>query len=121
MRWRVAGSAAVGVLMVAAVLVASPRVHGWWSDVVLDSREAQVPCVERPSPAEARRVLRDRRELVRRIEAVDASVLVTVEESVCPGRGTLVFFYNAHRHRKQIERLIGGATFFGIPYSLRNV
>jgi hypothetical protein len=66
-------------------------------------------------------VLSDRRELVRAIEAVDAGVLVTVDASVCPGRGTLVLFYGAHRHREQIEHLIGGDTFLGIPYSLRHI
>lgn len=120
MRRMVAGLAAAGVLVVVAVIVA-PRLEGWWTDAVLDSREVQVPCGQRPSAAEARRVLGEQRELVRRIEAVDPSVLVTVDEAGCEGRGALVFFYGAHRHRKQIERLIGGDTFFGIPYSLRNV
>jgi hypothetical protein len=121
MRRTSAVMAAGGVVLGAVAVVASPRLEGWWTDVVLDSREAQVPCGQRPSAAEARRVLAERRELVRRIEAVDPSVLVTVDESVCAGRGTLVVFYGAHRHREQIERLIGGDSFFGIPYALRNV
>lgn len=33
----------------------------------------------------------------------------------------LVIVYGAHGHREQIERLIGGDSFFGVPYSLRNV
>jgi hypothetical protein len=113
--------ATVAVVLVAVAVVALPRLGAWWTEVVLDSQEVQVPCDQRPSAAEARRVLAEQGELVRRIEAVDGSVLVTVDESTCVGRGTLVFFYGAHRHREQIERLIGGDTFFGIPYSLRNV
>lgn len=58
---------------------------------------------------------------MRRIQAVDQSVFVSLEDSGCPGRGTLAIVYGAHRHREQIERLIGGDTFFGIPYTLRNV
>jgi hypothetical protein len=118
---RMVALAAGGVVLVAVAVLAVPRLEGWWTDVALDSRETKVPCGQRPSVAEARRVLGEQRELVRQIEAVDPSVLVTVEESVCPGRGTLVVFYGAHRHREQIERLIGGDTFLGIPYSLRNV
>jgi hypothetical protein len=113
--------AAAGVVLLAVAMIALPRLEPWWADVVLDSREAQVPCAQRPSAAEARRVLGEQRELVRRITAVDPSVLVTVDDSVCRGRGTVVIFYGAHRHRKQIERLIGGPTFFGVPYSLRNI
>ena len=120
MRRMVVGGA-VGVVLVAAAMIALPRLEPWWTDVVLDSREAHLPCAQRPSVAEARRVLGEQRELVRRIAAVDPSVLVTVDDSVCPGRGALVIYYGAHRHRRQIERLIGGDTFFGVPYSLRNV
>jgi hypothetical protein len=113
--------AAVGMLLVAATLAALPRIQPWWTDAVLDGREARVPCAQRPSAADARPVLAEHRELLRRIEAVDASVLVALDESACPGRGTLVVFYGAHRHRQQIERLIGGDSFFGVPYSLRNI
>jgi hypothetical protein len=114
-------SAAVGTLLVAATLAVLPRLQPWWTDVVLDSREPRVPCAQRPSAAAAQRVLDEHRELVRRIEAVDPSVLVTLDESACPGRGTLVVLYGAHRHREQIRRLIGGDSFFGVPYALRNV
>jgi hypothetical protein len=115
---------AVVVLATAAVIVGGlnwRRLELVWEDAVLDSRNVQVPCGQRPPAAEARQVLAQHGELVRRIQAVDQSVSVSLEESGCPGRGTLVIVYGAHRHRERIERLIGGDTFFGVPYSLRNV
>ena len=116
----------VAVLLLAAVAVIvgglnQRRLAAVWEDVVLDSRSTQLPCGRRPPVAQARRVLVRHRELVRRIEAVDESVSVGLDEVACPGRGTLVIDYGAHQHREQIERLIGGETFFGVPWSLHNV
>ncbi len=59
-------------------------------------------------------------ELIRQIEAIHYTVLVTLDETACPGRGTLVFHYGGFQHRREIERLIDGDTFFGVPYSLMN-
>jgi hypothetical protein len=118
---RMLAVATVGVVLAVVATITLPRLWPWWTDVVLDSRDVQVPCGQRPSVTEARRVLGEQRELVRRIEAVDPSVHVMLDSSVCPGRGTLVIFYGAHRHRKQIEHLIGGDTLVGVPYSLRNI
>ena len=115
---------AVVVLAAAVVIVAGlnlGRLELVWEDVVLDGRSTHVPCGQRPPAAEARRVLAQHVDLVRRIQAVDRSVFVSLEESGCPGRGTLVILYGAHRHRERIERLLGGDTFFGVPYSLHNV
>jgi hypothetical protein len=115
---------AVVVLATAVVTVAglnSRRLELVWEEVVLDSRSTRIPCSQRPPAAEARLVLAQHGDLVRRIQAVDQSVFVSLEESGCPGRGTLVIYYGDHRHHKQIERLIGGETFFGVPTSLRNV
>jgi hypothetical protein len=116
----------VAVLLLAAVTVTvgalnHRRLAAVWEDVALDSRSTQVPCGQRPPVAEARRVLVQHRELVRRIEAVDQSVSVALDEAACPGRGTLAIDYGAHRHRERIQRLLGGETLFGIPYSLHNV
>ncbi|HWD42393.1 MAG TPA: hypothetical protein VHM23_01490 [Actinomycetota bacterium] len=115
---------AVVVLAAAVVIVAGlnlGRLELVWEDVVLDGRSTRIPCGQRPPAAEARLVLARRGDLVRRIQAVDQSVFVSLEESGCPGRGTLVIAYGAHGHRKRIERLIGGDSVFGVPYSLRNV
>ncbi|HSO53131.1 MAG TPA: hypothetical protein VL330_10350 [Actinomycetes bacterium] len=112
---------AAGVVLAAVAVVAAPRLEPWVTDVVLDSREARVPCGQRLTVAEVRRVLVEQRELVRRIEAGDPGVSIDVDELARPGRGTVVVFFGAHRHREQIERLIGGDTFSGVPYSLRNV
>jgi hypothetical protein len=116
----------VAVLLLAAVAMVvgglnQRRLAAVWEDAVLDSRSTRVPCDRRPPVAEARRVLARHGELVRRIEAVDPSVSVDLDELVCPGRGTLVIHYGAHRHRERIERLIGAETVFGVPYSLQNV
>jgi hypothetical protein len=91
----------VAVLLVAAVAVIveglnQRRLVAVWEDVVLDSRSTQVPCGRRPPVAEARRVLVQHRELVRRTQAVDQSVSVGLDEVACPGRGTLVIDYGAH-------------------------
>lgn len=115
---------AVLVITAVAIVVALstlPRLVGLYENVMLDSRETRVPCSRRPPIAEARRVLAKHHDRVRQIEAVYGDVFVELEERACPGRGTLVVYYGTHQARTQVERLIGGDSFFGVPYSLRNV
>jgi hypothetical protein len=112
--------ALMAIAIVVAILNGS-RLAMLYEDVVLDNRTTRVPCAQRPSVAQARRVLVEHQDLVRRILAVEGAVSVEVDELACPGWGTLVIFYNARRDRRQIERLIGADTFFGIPCSLRDV
>ena len=37
------------------------------------------------------------------------------------GKGDIKISYSAHLDRVIIENIIGGDTFFGIPYRLRNI
>jgi hypothetical protein len=105
---------------VAAGMAVAPHMKELYADVALDTRETRVPCEQRPTVAEARRVVSEHADLIRRIEAIHYNVHVELDETACPGRGTLVFYYGGHRHRQEIERLIGADTFFGVPYSLIN-
>ena len=82
----------VAVLVLAADVVIAGgfnrrRLEAVWEDVVLDSRSTQVPCQQRPPVAQARRMLVQHREVVRRIEAVDPSVSVDLDEAARAGQG----------------------------------
>lgn len=123
-RWKRAGAwlasavAAVGLLAVAAVLVAPPVVQ----ELLYDSRSSGVPCGQLPTAAAVRSALERNADLVRDIQAVGDQVSV-VASSTCDGdrdRTEIVVFYPGGDDRENIQELLRERSF-GVPVSLRNV
>jgi hypothetical protein len=93
-----------------------------YNDLVLDNRDHYLPCDRLPTSAEVHRVLEEHQDAVEAIEEVHPGfVWVEVDDSTCPGRADIVIYYPSHQDRLAIEKIIGGNTFFGVPYRLRNV
>jgi hypothetical protein len=64
----------------------------------------------------------EHQDTVERIMEVNPGfVWLEVDDASCPGRADIVIYYPSHRNRLAIEEIIGGDTFFGVPYRLRNV
>jgi len=112
----------VAVCCVAAVFLVQGHVlSGLYNDLVLDNRDHFLPCEKLPTSAEVHRVLEEHQDIVEAIEGVNPGfVWVEVDDS-CPGRADIVIYYASHQDRLAIEEIIGGETFFGVPYRLRNV
>jgi len=93
-----------------------------YSERVLGNRVHNVPCEKLPTRAEAEAILRAHHSAVERIKRVpqDGSVGVMLSEP-CPGRAELIIYFPTLDVRREIESLIDGETFYGIPYRLLNV
>jgi hypothetical protein len=92
-----------------------------YDELVLDNRGHYLPCEELPADAEVRQALEDHPQVVRQVEAVNpGNVGFEIDPLTCPGRADLVIWYATHQNRLQIEEIINGDRFFGIPYRLQN-
>jgi len=95
-----------------------------YNNVVLDNYDHWLPCSKLPVLAQVEATMSQNRDTLERIKVVDPTgrpgIIVNVAE-VCKGRGDIEISYGAHRHRVQIEAILGNQTFFGIPVRLRNV
>jgi hypothetical protein len=89
-------------------------------NMIYDNRNHFLPCERLPSVSEVEKVVREHQEVIHRIEAVNSG-FVGIEVNPCgTGNADITFWYGTHKDRVAIERIIGGDTFFGIPYNLRN-
>jgi hypothetical protein len=89
-------------------------------NVIYDNRNHYLLCEQLPSVSEVERVVGEQQEVIQRIEAVNPG-FVGVEVNTCgTGNADITFWYGTHKDRVAIEQIIGGDTFFGIPYNLRN-
>ena len=123
MNRKIALAILLGVLVVAGVWA---LLHSHWfgdlyAEYVLDNRYHHVPCQELPSKEEIWRVLQEHQDVLQQIQALDQPGVVGYEIVPCaPGHASLTFWYASHEQRVKIEEIIGGDTFFGVPYDLQN-
>jgi len=91
-------------------------------DVLYDNYDHYLPCSSLPKKAEVEQVVRDHAAVVDRIRAVSADVEFQIDTEKCPGqdRADLIVSYPGHSQRLEIEQILGGKTFFGIPTRWRN-
>jgi len=113
----------VAVCCVAAVFLVKSNVLGRvYNDIVLDNRDHFLPCDRLPTSAEVSLVLGEHQDTVEAIKEVNPGfVFVEIDDWSCPGRADIVISYASHQDRLAIEEIIGGDTFFGVPYRLRNI
>ena len=110
------------VCCVGAVFLVKGHVLGrLYNDLVLDNRDHFLPCDRLPTSAEVNRILGEHQDTVEAIKEVNPGfVFVEIDDWSCSGRADIVISYASHRDRLAIEKIIGGDTFFGVPYRLRN-
>ena len=93
-----------------------------YKDIVLDNYDHFLPCEKLPTAAEVHRVLSEHQETVEAVKEVNPGfVFVEIDDWSCSGRADIVISYASHQDRLAIEKIIGGDTFFGVPYRLRNI
>jgi hypothetical protein len=113
----------VAVCCVAAVFLVRGHVLGrLYNDIFLDNRDHFLPCEKLPTSAEVSRVLLEHQDTVEAIKEVNPGfVFVEIDDWSCSGRADIEISYASHQDRLAIEKIIGGETFFGVPYRLRNI
>ena len=117
------------VVLVALNLVLFETNTAWGRNLVIESIYGSyhwVPCSRWPTPEEAQRVLDERHDVVRQIEAVTprsrtASLYVNTDES-CPGKADIRITFGSRRDKDAIRGIIGDdKNFFGVPYRMSNI
>jgi len=114
------GLVVVGCSLILLVESQTKMIRRWIDDVVYDSRYHYLACEQLPLLSEVEKVLEEHQIEIQEIEAVNPG-LVGVEVHTCgAGKADITFWYASHRDRVAIVAIIGGETFFGVPYNLNN-
>lgn len=98
-------------------------------DALYDSYHHYLRCDELPLLEEVNKNVREHektnvREHEKTVEQIKSleinSVLFYVDSTSCIGRGSIVISYPSRAIHRQIEQILVGSTFFGIPITLLN-
>jgi Holliday junction resolvasome RuvABC endonuclease subunit len=96
-------------------------IHRVYDYFVLDNKNHYLPCEELPTEVNVSRIVEQHRDKIQAIEQVNPGFVgVEIDTFTCPGQADLVIWYASHQNRLAIEEIIGGDTFFGVPYRLQN-
>ncbi len=89
---------------------------------VYDNRNYYLPCRRLPTEAEVKAVVKAQQKLIQQIEQInpDGSNVYVVQNANCRKKADILIDYPSHQNRLEIEKLIDGETFYGVPYRLRN-
>ena len=110
------------VLVILVLLESSTHfVHRIIDDVLYDNYHHYLQCEDLPEITAVENAVTEHQETIREIESLaEGQVTVNVDASSCPGRGSIVIFFPSHTVREQIEDILGGRSFYGIPVTLIN-
>jgi len=98
----------------------------FFESYISDNVSHRVPCEQLPSVEEVDMVVAEHKDTVNQIITETGSHIIFdwgPDRENCGSdtdRGSIVIYYPAHGDRVIIEQILG-QTFFGIPYSLRNI
>ena len=110
------------VLVILVLLESSTHfVHRIIDDVLYDNYQHYLQCEDLPEITAVENAVTEHQETIREIESLaEGQVTVNVDASSCPGRGSIVIYFPSHTVREQIEDILGGRSFYGIPVTLIN-
>ena len=87
---------------------------------VYDNKNHYLPCETLPTEVEVQTIVQEHQDVIEAIERVNPGFVGVEIDTSCAGKADLLIWYGTHENRLEIERIIGGDTFFGIPYRLNN-
>jgi hypothetical protein len=110
------------VLVILVLLESSTHfVHMIIDDVLYDNYHHYLQCEDLPEIIAVENAVAENQEIIREIEGLsEGQVTISVDASSCPGRGSIVIYFPSHTVREQIEDILGGNSFYGIPVTLIN-
>lgn len=92
-------------------------------DILYDNYDHYLSCEKLPTVSEVEAALSAHQDVIQRIEGMNpGQVIVEMEiyEVKCPGKADLIIHYPSHQNQLEIEEILGGKTFFGIPCRWQN-
>ena len=111
-------------LMCGTVTLVEARFHllqRGYDRFILDNRNHYLSCEDLPAKADTEKILEQHQDIIRQIRDVAPGFVgVEIDSIACEGKADLLIWYGTHQQRIAIEEIIGGETFFGIPYRLQN-
>jgi hypothetical protein len=117
----------IGILVACGVLLLiETKNHGLshlYDDVLYDNYSHYLPCDQLPTVAEVEAAMAEHTDVIARIEQISPSnVVIALSEygDTCPGKADILIHYPGHQSRLEIEEILGGKTFFGIPCRFQN-
>ena len=79
-------------------------------------------CSTWPPVGGVEEVVSQHESVVREIEAINPGHTgIIVNTWTCPGKARLAFTYATLDDKRRIQAIIGADTFFGVPFTLRNI
>lgn len=110
------------IILVIIVSIGSIPIVILASDIYETFKDSSgLPCEELPDIGAARQIIEDHQDLIEEIENTSpGNVWVEINER-CDGKGELFIYYDTISTKNKIKELIGGDTFFGVPYRMFNV
>jgi hypothetical protein len=92
-----------------------------YDNYVLDNRDHYLACKDLPTKTEVERTIEQHQDVIQQIEQVAPGFVgFEIDSSTCEGKADLLIWYGSHQQRMEIEKIIGGDTFFEVPYRLQN-
>lgn len=90
-------------------------------NVLYDNYRHYLTCDKLPVLSIVTEKVAEKEATINQIISIDKnSVSFEVDSTSCPGKGSIVISYPSHAIRMQIEEILDGTTFFGIPLTLIN-
>ena len=109
------------ILVIIVSIVSIPIVILTFSIYETIKGNSGLPCEELPDIETARQIMQDHKDVIEEIENTSpGNVWVGINER-CDGKGELFIFYDTIYTKNKIKEIIGGDTFFGVPYRMFNV
>jgi hypothetical protein len=88
---------------------------------VLGNYDHYLTCDELPTIEEARNILLKYPDMKEQIEKISTgNVVIQIDDTKCYGKADILIHYATISQRNEIERIMGGKTFMGIPVRLKN-
>lgn len=96
-------------------------IRGVIDDKLYDNHLHHLACWQLPSAQDVLAVKAAHSDTIARIKAIHPGHIgFEADTETCSGKGFFVIDYPTHAERLEIEKIIGGDRFFGIPCNLIN-
>jgi hypothetical protein len=95
--------------------------HRIYDNILYDNQNHFLPCSKLPTEEYVYKVISAHQDAMDAILAVDTgNVGYDVDTTTCPGKADLIIWYASHQDRLEIQKIIIGSDFYGIPLRLQN-
>lgn len=107
----------LAVIFILPFLYLLPAIHA----TIEDTTRAFLPqsCDQLFTMDKIEKNIKEHAEMVEKIQEYHGYLTIGPQNKQCPGKSTLIIFYDTVDHRQKIKELIGD-TFFGVPYLMFN-